>query len=83
MNWIERLERLQRRYLLVRNRDNVRAHRKRLRLVGAKRIDLALSPSQFSALLAQMRTGETYSATIGRLLEQLATPPADSSSPTN
>ena len=69
MHWLERLARLQRKHLRTVNRRNEGAYRKRLREAGMRRVDAILSAGQYDVLLALQLPGETYSATIGRLIE--------------
>jgi hypothetical protein len=71
MNWLERLARLERKN---RRRDvarNVRAYRRRQRMAGMRRIDLALPLEKHAALLLLRRPGETISQTVSRLLESV------------
>ena len=68
MQWIQRLERLERKHRRIVNRSNVRAYRKRQRLAGIKRIDLALSRDQLAQLQAFMLPGESFSHAIGRMV---------------
>ena len=51
---------------------NVRAYRKRQEQAGIRRIDVALTPEQFSLLQIFMRPGESFSMAMGRLLEAVS-----------
>jgi hypothetical protein len=68
MNWMEeylRRQRAHRRKIIARN---VRAYRKRQKLSGMRRIDVALPMEQYSALVEAMAPGESISLAVSRLL---------------
>ncbi len=72
MNWFERIERLQRKSRRQVIKRNVRAYRKRQQLSGIRRIDVALTREQFAALWAFSQSGETFSASVGRMIEAIS-----------
>ena len=71
MNWIERLERLNRKNRRQVTRRNVRAFRRRQEQAGLRRIDVALPAKHYATLRAAMMPGESISATVTRLLESI------------
>lgn len=69
MNWIDRLERLQRKHRRLAIRHNLRGFRLRQKAAGIRRIDVALSANQYNRLLDLARPDETISRTVARLLD--------------
>jgi hypothetical protein len=69
--WLERMARRERKHRRRLNARNVRAHRRRQRQAGMRRIDVVLPVKQHAALMQLMQPGETISQTVGRLLEEL------------
>ena len=64
-----RRERKHRRRVIARN---VRAHRRRQRQAGMRRVDVVLPVEQHAALMLLKRPGESISQAVGRLLEGLS-----------
>ena len=67
--FLERMARRERKYRRRLNARNVRAHRRRQRQAGMRRIDVVLSVQQHAALMHLKRPGETMSQAVGRLLD--------------
>ena len=72
MNWLERWQKLERKNRRATIKRNVRAYRKRQAKAGIRRIEIALAPERYLLLRQIARAEETYSDTVGRLLEAIS-----------
>ena len=72
MNWLERLERLERKNRRMVIRRNVREYRKRQIQAGVRRIDVALNAEHYAFIRSAMLPGESISTTVRRLLEAVS-----------
>jgi hypothetical protein len=72
MNWLQRLERLERKHRRLTIRRNVRAYRERQKEAGVRRLDVALDAQRYLQLRKMMAPGETISATVERLLDAVS-----------
>lgn len=72
MNWLERLARRERKRRKQLRRRTVRAYRQRQKKAGIRRVDVALTTPQYAALAEIMRPGETFSMTVGRMIDAIS-----------
>lgn len=72
MNWLERIAKYERKHRLTTIKRNVRAYRQRQSAAAIRRIEIALTTEQFDQLMQFRQAEETYSQSIGRLLQAIS-----------